>query len=394
MFLKKGALQEASVLTSVSRFAKNAAGLTLATSSDFSTDAPGFEAFAGNEGVILEELGIAIVQSGDADKVTALSEAGESANSFIKQVREEHYMYIDRYVVSDLALPTVQTGSTWGLQVTDVTKSSRSGMDIKLAVLDTGFNDAHPDFVGRHVIGKSFIPNEPTVTDLNGHGTHCIGTACGPKTARVGRYGIAHNATIYAGKVMDGNGRGPEGGVLQGINWALENNCHVISLSLGRQLPLSMLYDEDYEEVGFIALRKGCLIVAAAGNDSARDVDFVAPVNSPANAPSIMAVAALTGKLRVADFSNAARPNRDPRVCIDIAAPGTSILSAWKGDGEDYRFASGTSMATPHVAGIAALIAEAEPNPFRNDPFKTVLKYVRKLKVAKADVGAGLIIAP
>ncbi|HEX8529521.1 MAG TPA: S8 family serine peptidase, partial [Cytophagales bacterium] len=300
VFMKKGALREASALTSVTRFAKNEAGLTLAASSDFDTEMPGSEAFVGNEGVILEELGIAIVQSGDADKVAALSEAGP-VNNFIRQVREEYFMYIDRYEIANLA-PVVGTGGTWGLEVTNVTKSPWSGRDIKVAVLDTGFNETHTDFAGRHVIAKSFMGGEPFIDDLNGHGTHCIGTACGPSNAPVGRYGIAYNATIYAGKVMDGNGRGPEGGVLQGINWALENNCHVISLSLGRQLPLSMLYDEDYEEVGNIALRKGCLMVAAAGNESARDVGFVAPINSPANAPSIMAVAALNGRLKVADF--------------------------------------------------------------------------------------------
>jgi subtilisin len=127
--------------------------------------------------------------------------------------------------------------TTWGLQATKVVSSRYSGSGIKVAVLDTGLDLTHPDFVGRTITSQSFITGEE-VQDLQGHGTHCIGTSCGPLNppdpSSPMRYGIAYNAEIFVGKVLSNRGSGADGGILAGIDWAISNGCQIISMSLGR----------------------------------------------------------------------------------------------------------------------------------------------------------------
>ncbi len=99
-------------------------------------------------------------------------------------------------------------------------------------MLDTGFDVGHPDFAGRRVVTQSFVPGEQA-QDGHGHGTHCIGTDCGPRQpGQLPRYGIAYEAEIYAGKVLSNAGSGTDAGILAGIQWAIANGCQVISMSL------------------------------------------------------------------------------------------------------------------------------------------------------------------
>ena len=280
--------------------------------------------------------------------------------------------------------------STWGLQATKVIDSSLSGLGIKVAVLDTGMDLTHPDFAGRAISSKSFILNE-AVQDKNGHGTHCIGTACGPNAPDdLPRYGIAYNAEIFAGKVLSNAGSGSDGGSLSGIEWALNNGCQVISMSLGAPTRPGDTYSPIYEKVGQRALQNGSLIIAAAGNESrsywgGRKVP-PNPVGYPANAPSLMAVAALDSRLKVAPFSNGSI-NFDGGQ-IDIAGPGVDVYSAWPMPTR-YRSISGTSMATPHVSGIAALYAEAT-GAKGMDLWGWLMREALRLPLSCADVGIGL----
>lgn len=300
----------------------------------------------------------------------------------------------------DSLVPTEQTQlldslvdesvATWGLEATNVLKSSSSGRGIKVAVLDTGFDFDHPDFMGRNVISQSFIEGEE-VQDRNGHGTHCIGTACGTRQpVQLPRYGAAYNSEIYVGKVLSNEGRGVDGGILQGIEWALANGCHIISMSLGSPTRLGDTYSRIYETVAQRALRRGTLIVAAAGNDSDRASDSINPVARPANSPSIMAVAALDKKLGIANFSN--RGLNPEGGQVDIAAPGVEVYSSWPMPTQ-YRTISGTSMATPHVAGIAALHAEAT-GLRGQELWNHLTQTARRLSLASEDVGTGLVQAP
>lgn len=126
---------------------------------------------------------------------------------------------------------------TWGLQAANVPSSRYSGRGIRVAVLDTGFDLGHPDFRGRTVMHRSFIAGQE-VQDGNGHGTHCIGTSCGPRApGRLPRYGVAFEAEIYAGKVLSNEGSGSDRGILAGINWAVTSDRQIVSMSLGASLP-------------------------------------------------------------------------------------------------------------------------------------------------------------
>jgi subtilisin len=295
------------------------------------------------------------------------------------------------------------TDNTWGLQATQVSESSYSGGGIKVAVLDTGLDLTHPDFVGRTITSQSFISGED-VQDLNGHGTHCIGTACGFQSSDPSspmRYGIAYEAEIFVGKVLSNQGSGGDGGILAGINWAIDNGCQIISMSLGAATLPGESYREFYEDVAQRALRQGTIIIAAAGNDSqnrstGKRFSPPKPVGSPANCPSIMAVAALDSSLQIASFSNGSINPQGGQ--IDIAAPGVDIYSTWSTDAAGakpsrYRIISGTSMATPHVAGVAALHAEATGK--RGVELWTVLiQQAQRLSLPSVDVGNGLVQAP
>ncbi|MBD2361256.1 S8 family serine peptidase [Anabaena minutissima FACHB-250] len=304
-----------------------------------------------------------------------------------------------------LPMPGIQvvdeTIATWGLQITKVVNSKFSGRGIKVAVLDTGFDLTHPDFAGRRIISKSFIPNQE-VQDRNGHGTHCIGTACGPLSPAIPpRYGIGYETEIFAGKVLSNQGRGTDSEILAGIEWAIANGCQIVSMSLGARVFPGQRYSGVFEVVADRALRNGMLIIAAAGNESERHLGIVEPVSHPANCPSIMAVGAIDSQLQVAWFSNAGLNTDGGQV--DIVAPGAEPGTPGGSSRIDihssylmptrYRRSAGTSMAAPHVAGIAALYAEAIGATGRV-LWNRLTQNALRLSLPSVDVGAGLVQAP
>ncbi len=277
--------------------------------------------------------------------------------------------------------------ATWGIQAVRAPSSPRSGAGIAVAVLDTGFDSTHPDFAGRSVTTRSFVAGE-TAQDGHGHGTHCIGTACGPRDPATGpRYGVAHGAEIFAGKVLSDAGSGSDGGILAGIDWAVTNRCPVISMSLGADVVQA---HPPYSAAGRRALQQGSLIIAAAGNNADRRVGRTGFVGAPANSPEIMAVGALEQQLATAYFSARSMPARGGQV--DIAGPGYQVLSSWPMPTR-YRTISGTSMATPHVAGIAALWAEATGRRGL-ELWATLCLEAQRLLEPSLDVGSGLCVAP
>ena len=265
-------------------------------------------------------------------------------------------------------------GATWGLARCKVPPSTRSGLGIKVAVLDTGMDLGHPDFAGRVFTTQTFV-GQP-VQDLHGHGTHCIGTSSGPKAppGTTPRYGIAYAARIFVGKVLTNSGSGTGAGVLAGMNWAVANRCQVISMSLGSQSPVQAAYTN----AGAAALQNGCLIVAAAGNAASS-------TGAPANSPTIMSVASLDPSLAPSSFSNFGK--------IEIAAPGRDVFSSWPRPTR-YRTISGTSMATPHVAGCAALWAQTSPALRGLALWKRLQLSARPLPFPASRVGKGLVQAP
>jgi subtilisin family serine protease len=284
-----------------------------------------------------------------------------------------------------------ESAVTWGLQATKVVNSLFSGRGVRVAVLDTGLDLGHPDLVGRSIASASFVPGEE-VQDGHGHGTHCIGTACGPKQpAHLPRYGIAYEAEIYAGKVLSNRGSGTDRGILAGISWAIMNHCRIVSMSLGAPVQVGTPYSRVFETVARRALRAGTAIFAAAGNESDRRIGQISPVGHPANCPSILAVAALDSQMGIAWFSN--RGINPDGGQVDIAGPGVRVYSSWPRPAQ-YNTISGTSMATPHVAGIAALYSQADPTVSAGELGCLMGRMARRLMLSSADVGAGLVQAP
>ncbi|MGP3977498.1 S8 family serine peptidase [Streptomyces sp. 8N114] len=278
---------------------------------------------------------------------------------------------------------------TWGLQAIRSNRSSLTGRDVKIAVIDTGVDTRHPDLAGRIEAAASFVPGE-TAEDGHGHGTHCIGTAAGPAEPQQGpRYGVACEARILAAKALDNAGDGSDGPILAAMAWAVAHGARVISMSLGARVRRGELFPQTYEKLAQRALRRGTVIIAAAGNDSRRP-PRIEPVSRPANCPSILAVGALDKALTPSFFSNGAINGQGGEV--DIAAPGRDIRSAAPGGG--YESLSGTSMATPHVAGVLALLAQANSQASAADLKASLLTGAFPLALPATDVGAGLLQAP
>jgi len=283
---------------------------------------------------------------------------------------------------------------TWGLEVVGLAKSKFTGKGIDIAVLDTGFYLDHPDFQGRNIQGKSFIQGEDWDKDGKGHGTHCTGTAAGNISHIDGRrYGVANESNIVIGKVLSNAGTGSTSGIIDAIDWAIEKDFKVISMSLGMPVGVGEPPSFIFEHVGQTALAKNILLVAAAGNNSSRP-SLPRPVSSPANAESIMAIAALDQQLRVANFSNgginAANGGR-----IDLSGPGVGVFSSFSKlapNGSLYATLKGTSMATPHVSGVAALYFEAYPDDSASEIWRKLEKRTKQLSGQLIrDVGQGLI---
>jgi subtilisin family serine protease len=189
--------------------------------------------------------------------------------------------------------------------------------------------------------------------------------------------------------VLSNQGSGIDRNILAGIQWAMDDGCDIISMSLGGMVLPDEPFSAAFEFAVQTVVEQGTLIVAAAGNDSARP-GSVLPVSHPANCPSILAVAAIDGSLGVASFSNG---GVNPDGAVDIAAPGVDVLSTWP-QPTLYRRINGTSMATPHVAGIAALLAEANPTTRGRALGDLLMQTARNIGLPPAAGGAGLVQAP
>lgn len=346
------------------------------------------------DGVVYEELGVAVVDAAP-DQVDALEAAIQSSEPVLA-VEAERVVYAISTRETHAPAPEAPTAApwtdtdeaTWGLHAVRAVGSSATGAGIDVAILDTGLDERHPDFATRHPELRSFVPGEEP-RDANGHGTHCAGTACGGRTAFEGpRYGVAPDANVHCGKVLSDAGSGGDQGILGGIDWAMAQGCDVISMSLGAGLDWNTPHSEIYEIVARRALDRGTLIIAAAGNESERP-DGVSPVGHPANCPSIMAVAAIDHAEKIARFSCTSDPASGQ---IDIAGPGVGVRSSWPIP-DRYKAISGTSMATPHVAGVAALMAEAR-GARGLDLWAALMQHARRMDLSSLDVGVGLVQAP
>lgn len=386
------------------RILRRAAGLRLVAAAEL--DGPGARAVLGaGEGLLLERLSLALIRS-DPDQIRWLERWRKRSSRLILAERSVHASSILR----ERRLPGAQTPTagaraaarqerdsftdstraTWGLQASGAVASRYSGRGIRIAILDTGLDFEHPDFRRRHVVSQSFVAGK-TARDDNGHGTFCAGVACGPAKPQQGpRYGVAFAAELYVGRVLDEGADGSDGDVLAGIDWAVRKGCAVISLSLGSPVGVGDAYPQVYEEAAARALAAGSLLMAPSGNTSQRPAE-IAPVEHPANCPSVCVISAVDQHCSVASFSNGGLNLKGGEV--DLAAPGVAIRSAAPRP-TLYQLGSGTSIAAPHAAGIAVLHAEADPQA-RGAALRARLHAAaRVLPALRRDVGAGLVRAP
>lgn len=381
-------------------------GLRVASAADFTNQAVDLAAVGDAHALVFPEIGVALVAGPAAVEHGITAAAFVADDSATHSVDPEYFMFATQINAADYLRGVLRTaemisedlghlpgaaaamgdvsaaavGATWGLNVCKVPPSQFDGNGIKVAVLDTGFDLAHPEFAGRSITTNTFV-GQP-VQDLHGHGTHTAGTACGPQSppGPLQRYGIAFRAQMFIGKVLTNSGSGTQAQVLAGMNWAIANRCAVISMSLGAQIPVQ----PSYTAAGQAALNAGCLIIAAAGNASNRPGN-IQPCGAPGNSPTVVSVASVDSTLRVSSFSCGGK--------IDISGPGGGVFSSWPRP-QLHNTISGTSMATPHVAGCAALWAQTNAN-LRGAALRAKLTgTARHLPFPASDVGAGLVQAP
>lgn len=241
------------------------------------------------------------------------------------------------------ALETIPNDPGWVYQYNLAAIRAPQGWDlatgsaaVTIAIIDSGVDLTHPDLAAKLLAGYDFVNNDSIPQDDYGHGTHAAGIAAAATNNGLGMAGVSWGARIMPVKVLDSGGGGTYANVAAGIIWAVDHGAQVINLSLGGSAPSLVLSDAvDY------AVNRGVLLVAAAGNTGSSSVLY------PAAYPAVIAVAATDAANQRASFSNYGPP-------IDLAAPGVSIYSLDIGGGTIYR--TGTSMAAPHVAGLAAIL--------------------------------------
>ena len=319
--------------------------------------------------------------------------------------------------VKQSEVATTSGSATWGIEAVGANASSFDGSDITVAVLDTGIEPNHPAFSGIDLVQRNFTTEGDN--DQNGHGTHCAGTIFGQDLNGL-RIGVARNIKrALIGKVL-GEGGSTSLILAQAIQWAVSEGAHIISMSLGIDFPgvvdqlvkqgvpvapATSLALEAYraninlftELASFVQAQgvfgQGTIIVAASGNESNRP-NYEIAVAPPAAGTGVIAVGALqqgAAGLSIANFSNDQ---------VNIAAPGVDVVSAWIGGG--LHSLNGTSMATPHVAGVAALWAQKQLQERRTVDSQILMsRLIASGTLASLatggqpeDVGTGIVQAP
>jgi aqualysin 1 len=246
---------------------------------------------------------------------------------------------------SEFKISATQNSATWGLDRIDQRALPLSGSytyntsasGVHAYIIDTGIRATHNEFSGRMGAGYDAVTSGGNANDCNGHGTHVAGTVGGTT------YGVAKGVTLHAVRVLGCNGSGSNSGVIAGIDWVKNNHIKpaVANMSLGGSA--STATDDAVRN----AVNAGVTMVVAAGNDNADACGY-----SPARAASAITVGATTNTDARSSFSNFG-------TCLDVFAPGSSIVSADYGSNTGTSTKSGTSMASPHVAGVAALYLAA-----------------------------------
>lgn len=253
-------------------------------------------------------------------------------------VRVDEDVIVDALVSKNAKAGATQPAQVlpWGIDRTDadLVWSGNNANSVKVGIIDTGISNNHPDLIANVKGGVNAINPIKSWKDDNGHGSHVAGVVAALNNT-IGVVGVGNAADLYAIKVLSANGSGYLSDVIEGLQWSVANGMQVVNMSLGTGSNVQSFHD-----AVIAAKSAGIVIVAAAGNSGG-------VVGYPAAYPEVIAVSATDKNNGIAVFSS-----RGPEV--DLAAPGVSIYSTYKGTG--YATLSGTSMASPHVAGSAALV--------------------------------------
>lgn len=253
----------------------------------------------------------------------------------------------------------------WGvskIRATDVQSGGNKGTGVRVCILDTGIDYNHEDLLGQMKVGHNFVTGSNDPLDDYGHSTHVAGTIAALDN-NLGVLGVAPEAHLLIGKVLDNNGSGSYDWIVAGIQWAIDNKAQVISMSFG-----GGSFSQALQDICNAAKNAGIVLVAAAGNadgDGSQNT-----VGYPAKFDSVIAVAATDNNDKRASFSSAGNE-------VWVAAPGVNVLSTMLKSGplsnqSGYGNLNGTSMATPHVSAMVALMLKANPN-LTPDNIKTLL---------------------
>lgn len=293
-------------------------------------------------------------------------------------------IWLDGRVEANLeqSIPQIGANTVW--------ESGFTGKGVKVAVLDSGIDPNHPDLSGQIEEAKSFVPGE-TVDDKHGHGTHVASTVLGTGTASEGKNkGVAPEARLLVGKVLNDGGSGLDSWIIDGMEWA-SDNAKIVSMSLGSSEP-SDGTDPMAQAVNRLSEDKGTLFVIAAGN-----AGYEGAIGSPGAADAALTIGAVDKSDKIAYFTSKGPRYGDKAIKPDLSAPGVGIVaarSALSSGTGSYRSMNGTSMATPHVAGAAALLLQKNPDWTGTQLKEALMSTSKKLNYSPYHIGTGRLDVP